>query len=70
MCRNIRQLCNADDPATDQEIVQAALQYVRKISGYRKPSRVNQEVYDRAVEEIAIATRRLLDDLVILPRNQ
>ncbi len=60
MCRNIKQLRRVDEPATDAEIWDAALQYVRKISGYRKPSRANQAAFDQAVDEIAEATRRLL----------
>ena len=64
MCRNIRPLFNFDPPATDAEIRDAALQYVRKISGYSKPSQANQEAFDRAVDEIAVATRALLDGLV------
>jgi hypothetical protein len=50
-----------DHPATGEEIREAALQYVRKVSGYRKPSRVNQEAFERAVEEVAAATRRMLE---------
>lgn len=69
MCGNIKNLRDVDYPPTDEQIVDAALQYVRKVSGYRKPSRVNMEVYDRAVEEIAEATKRLLEDLVILPKK-
>ncbi|MCB0071493.1 MAG: DUF2277 domain-containing protein [Caldilineaceae bacterium] len=64
MCRNIRPLFNFDPPATDAEIRDAALQYVRKISGYSKPSQANQAAFDRAVDEIAAATRSLLDGLV------
>ena len=64
MCRNIRPLFNFDPPATDAEIRDAALQYVRKISGYSKPSQVNQAAFDRAVDEIAAATRSLLGGLV------
>jgi hypothetical protein len=63
MCRNIRTLHNFDPPATDEEVDDAALQYVRKISGSTKPSRANAEAFDRAVDEIAAATRRLLDGL-------
>jgi hypothetical protein len=63
MCRNLRTLHNFDPPATDEEIDDAALQYVRKISGSTKPSRANAEAFDRAVDEIAAATRRLLDGL-------
>ena len=64
MCRSIVTL-RRPDPATDDEVHGAALQYVRKISGYRAPSQVNQEVFDRAVEEVSRATRRLLDELVV-----
>lgn len=64
MCRNIRQLHNFDPPATDQEVHDAALQYVRKIAGTTKPSQANAEVFDRAVHEIAHATQHLVDDLV------
>ena len=60
MCRSIRPLRMPDRKATDQEIAEAALQYVRKVSGYRKPSRINQEVFDTAVLEIAQATEKLL----------
>ena len=63
MCRNIRQLFNFDPPATDEEIEAAALQYVRKVSGTRKPSEANSNPFDRAVAEIARATRRLVDSL-------
>jgi hypothetical protein len=64
MCRNIRTLHNFEPPATDEEIRDAALQYVRKVSGSTKPSRANAEAFDRAVDEIADATTRLLQDLV------
>jgi hypothetical protein len=64
MCRNIRTLHNFQPPASDGEVHDAALQYVRKISGSTKPSQVNAEVFERAVEEIALATERLLDGLV------
>ena len=63
MCRNIRTLYNFEPPATDDEVRDAALQYVRKLSGFRKPSKANQEVFDAAVEEIAAATQRLLNSL-------
>ena len=63
MCRNIRTLHNFDPPATEEEIEASSLQYVRKISGSTKPSRANQEVFDRAVEEVAAATRALLSGL-------
>jgi hypothetical protein len=64
MCRNIRQLHNFEPPASEQEVRDAALQYVRKVSGSTKPSRANEAVFDRAVEEVALATARLLDSLV------
>ena len=64
MCRNIRTLHNFDPPATEEEVHEAALQYVRKISGSNKPSRANAEAFDRAVEEVALTTRNLLDALV------
>ena len=64
MCRNIRQLHNFEPPATQDEVQDAALQYVRKISGSTKPSQANAEAFDRAVDEVAAATRALLDDLV------
>ena len=70
MCRSIRKLRSDDQPPSDEEIIEAALQYVRKVSGYRSPSRLNTEVYNQAVEDIAIATRRLLEDLVIIPRKK
>jgi hypothetical protein len=64
MCRNIHTLFNFDPPATDDEVHGAALQYVRKVSGFTKPSHANAEAFDRAVGEIAAATHRLLDSLV------
>ena len=64
MCRNIRTLHNFDPPATREEAHDAALQYVRKISGSTKPSKANAEAFDRAVDEVAEATVRLLDSLV------
>jgi hypothetical protein len=72
MCRNIVPLNNLEPAATDDECHDAALQFVRKIAGTTKPSRVNQEVFDRAVDEIAAATRRLLDGLVTSapPKNR
>ena len=65
MCRSIQQLRGAEPPATEAEVRDAALQYVRKISGYRTPSATNQAVFDAAVDDIAAATRRLLDELVV-----
>ncbi len=72
MCRNIVPLNNLEPAATDDECHDAALQFVRKIAGTTKPSRVNQEVFDRAVAEIAHATRHLLDGLVTAapPKNR
>ena len=64
MCRNIRTLHNFEPPATAEEVNDAALQYVRKISGSTKPSQANAEAFERAVEEVAAATQRLLDGLV------
>lgn len=70
MCRNIQQLRGAEPPATDDEVRDAALQFVRKVSGYREPSQANREPFDRAVDEVAAATRRLLDDLVVGPSSR
>ena len=64
MCRNIRTLHNMAPSTTEDEVHAAALQYVRKVSGMTKPSRANQEVFDRAVEEVAHITAHLLADLV------
>jgi hypothetical protein len=64
MCRNIHTLFNFEPPATDEEVRDAALQYVRKISGFAKPSQANAEAFDRAVEEVSASTRRLIDELV------
>ena len=64
MCRNIRTLYNFAPPAGEDEVRAAALQYVRKISGFAKPSRANEEAFDRAVEAVAEASSRLLDELV------
>ena len=64
MCRNIHQLHNFEPEATDDEVHAAALQFVRKVSGSTKPSKANADVFDRAVLEIAHATRHLLEDLV------
>jgi hypothetical protein len=63
MCRNIRPLHNFEPPATEEEAHDAALQYVRKISGYSKPSQANAEAFERAVEAVAAATTRLLGEL-------
>jgi hypothetical protein len=64
MCRNIRTLYNFEPRATEQEVREAALQYVRKISGYNKPSRANAEAFERAVDDVAELTARLLGELV------
>ncbi len=64
MCRNIKTLHNFAPPATDEEVRAAALQYARKVSGFSKPSRANAEAFDRAVDAVAAATARLLDELV------
>ncbi len=72
MCRNIKTLANFDPPATDDEIRASALQFVRKLSGASRPSRANQEVFDRAVEEVTGAARRLVHSLQTnaSPRNR
>ena len=72
MCRNIRTLANFDPPATDEEIRASALQFVRKLSGSNRPSRVNEEVFDRAVDEVAEAAERLIRSLRTRapPRNR
>jgi hypothetical protein len=64
MCRNIRTLHNFEPPATEEEIAAAALQYVRKVSGYSNPSHANERAFAEAVDEVASATRKLLDRLV------
>ena len=64
MCRNIKTLYNFEPPTTREEIDAAAVQYVRKVSGMQKPSQANAEAFDRAVEEVAAVTQRLLDSLV------
>jgi hypothetical protein len=64
MCRNIQTLFNFDPPANDEEIQAASLQYVRKISGFTKPSNANEAAFERAVAEVTEASRRLLDSLV------
>lgn len=64
MCRNIKTLYNFEPPATDEEIAASALQYVRKVSGFTRPSRANQDAFETAVQEITRITRHLLDDLV------
>ena len=72
MCRNIHTLYNYEPPATEEEVRDAALQYVRKISGFTKPSRANEEAFARTVDEVSEATARLLGSLVTTasPRNR
>lgn len=72
MCRNIKQLYNFEPHATNDEVIAAATQYVRKISGFHKPSAANQEAFDRAIHEIAHASQHLLEDLVTQaePKNR
>jgi hypothetical protein len=65
MCRSIKTLRRAEGPPTDEELQAAALQFVRKVSGYRTPSQANREAFDQAVAEIAGSTRTLLDQLVV-----
>jgi hypothetical protein len=64
MCRNIRPLYNFEPPATEDEMRDASLQFVRKISGFTKPSQANEEAFQRAVDEITASSQRLLDSLV------
>ena len=64
MCRNIHTLYNYEPPATDEEVRAAAVQYVRKVSGFNKPSRANEDAFARAVDEVSDATARLLAELV------
>jgi hypothetical protein len=63
MCRSIKTLRRADEPATDEEVAAAALQFVRKVSGYRVPSQKNRDAFDEAVLDVAAASRRLLDTI-------
>jgi hypothetical protein len=67
MCRSIKPLFNTQPPVSEDEILAAALQYVRKVSGYRKPSRANQAAFERAVEAVAQATRELVAGLEARP---
>lgn len=60
MCRSIKPLRNMDHPVTEQEIQEAALQYIRKVSGYRKPSKVNEEAFNKAIAEVAESTKKML----------
>ena len=64
MCRNIKTLFNFEPPATDEEIRAASLQFVRKLSGFNKPSKVNEEAFDQAIDEVAAAARKLIDSLI------
>ena len=66
MCRSIKTLRNVEHPASEEEIRAAALQFVRKVSGYRKPSKVNEAAFERAVEEVAEATRKMFDNLKVV----
>ena len=70
MCRNIRTLHNFEPPATAEEVHDAALQYVRKISGSTKPSQANAEAFDRAVDRVTAATADLLDELTTPPKDR
>jgi hypothetical protein len=72
MCRNIKTLFNFDPPATDDEVRAAAVQFVRKLSGFTAPSKANQPAFDRAVEDVAAIARTLVDSLVTQapPRNR
>jgi hypothetical protein len=63
MCRSIKTLANFEPPATDDEIRAAAVQFVRKLSGTTRPARANEEVFERAVDEVTLAARRLIHDL-------
>jgi len=65
MCRSIKTLRRSDAPATDEEVQAAALQFVRKVSGYRAPSRRNAAAFDEAVDDVAAITRRLLDEIAM-----
>ncbi len=64
MCRNIKPLFNFAPPATDEEVRAAALQFVRKLSGYNRPSQTNEAAFERAVDEVSEVARRLIDSLV------
>ena len=72
MCRNIKTLFNFDPPATDEEIRNASLQFVRKLSGFQKPSQVNEAAFNQAIDDISVAARQLLDSLTTNaePRNR
>ncbi len=64
MCRNIKTLFNFDPPATDEEIRAASLQFVRKLSGFTSPSKINESVFETAIDDVAAIARRLVDELV------
>jgi hypothetical protein len=68
MCRSIKTLRSMDPPATREEVEAPALQFVRKVSGYRKPSHANEQVFEAAVAEIAAVSQTMLDNLVVRPR--
>lgn len=72
MCRNIKTLFNFDPPATDEEIKAASLQFVRKLSGFTRPSKSNEDAFNQAIEEVSAVARRLIDSLVTSaePRNR
>jgi hypothetical protein len=72
VCRNIKTLFNFDPPATDEEVHAASVQFVRKLSGFTKPSKANEAAFDRAVEEVAAVARTLVDSLTTTaePRNR
>ena len=64
MCRNIKTLFNFDPPATDEEVRAASVQFVRKLSGFNKPSRTNAVAFDKVIDDVAVVARRLIDSLV------
>jgi hypothetical protein len=72
MCRNIKTLFNFDPPATEEEIRAASLQFVRKLSGFTKPSKANEAAFDQAIDEVAVVARRLIDSLTTTagPKNR
>lgn len=70
MCRSIKKLRDPNSPPTDDQIHEAALQYIRKVSGYRKPSKINQDIFDLAVNEVAESTRRMLINLKSHPASK
>ena len=70
MCRNIKTLVNFDPPATDEEIRAASIQFVRKLSGFTKPSQANEEVFERTVDEVSHVARELIDSLVTAAPNR